>query len=205
MKIGLFGGTFNPIHYGHLRGAEEVREIFSLDKIIFIPSGIPPLKGSEVIEGIHRYNMVKLAVENNPYFEVSDYEIKLKEPSYTVNTLDHFKKLYRDHTLFFIIGVDALLDIPRWHKPRELLKKVDFIVMERPNFDIKKIDFTVEDESEGVFRILNSERRLFYVKVSPNHLSSTYLRDLVRRRKSLRYLTPDRVIDYINSHNLYRE
>lgn len=205
MKIGLFGGTFNPIHYGHLRGAEEVREIFSLDKIIFIPSGIPPLKGSEVIEGIHRYNMVKLAVENNPYFEVSDYEIKLKEPSYTVNTLDHFKKLYRDHTLFFIIGVDALLDIPRWHKPRELLKKVDFIVMERPNFDIKKIDFTVEDESEGVFRILNSERRLFYVKVSPNHLSSTYLRDLVRRGKSLRYLTPDRVIDYINSHNLYRE
>lgn len=205
MKIGLFGGTFNPIHYGHLRGAEEVREIFSLDKIIFIPSGIPPLKGSEVIEGIHRYNMVKLAVENNPYFEVSDYEIKLKEPSYTVNTLDHFKKLYRDHTLFFIIGVDALLDIPRWYKPRELLKKVDFIVMERPNFDIKKIDFTVEDESEGVFRILNSERRLFYVKVSPNHLSSTYLRDLVRRRKSLRYLTPDRVIDYINTHNLYRE
>lgn len=205
MKIGLFGGTFNPIHYGHLRGAEEVRELFGLDKVIFIPSGIPPLKGSDVIEGIHRFNMVKLAVENNPYFEVSDYEINLKEPSYTVNTVDHFKKLYGDDTLLFIIGVDALLELPRWYKPEELLRKIDFIVMARPNFDITKTNFIKESESEGVFNILNSDKKLFYAKISPNFLSSTFLRDYLRKGRSIRYLTPDSVIDYINSNNLYGE
>lgn len=204
-RIGLFGGTFNPIHYGHLRGAEEVREMFNLDRIIFIPSGIPPLKGSEVIEGFHRYEMVRLATTGNPCFEVSDYEIKLREPCYTVNTLDYFLRIYREHTLLFIIGVDAFLEIHKWYKPDELLRKIDFIVMARPNFDLESTNLIEKDCSAGFFRIRNSDKRLYYANITPIPLSSTLLRQALRDRRSIRYLTPDSVIDYISQHNLYKE
>ncbi len=100
MKIGIFGGTFNPIHYGHLRVAEEVRESFSMDKIIFIPAGIPPLKRHNILSGMHRLKMTELAIRGNPFFEVSDIEVRSKKPSYTFNTLKYLKKLYQKDALF---------------------------------------------------------------------------------------------------------
>lgn len=209
MKIGIFGGTFNPIHYGHLRGAEEVRESFELDKVIFIPSGVPPLKNSDVIEGVHRLRMTELAIKDNPYFEVSDYEIKIKEPSYTVNTVAYLKKLYWRDTLLFIIGVDSFFELPLWYKPEELLKMIDFIVMSRPGIEeiehkLENFGFIESKESENIFKIKNSDKRVYYAKISPFWISSTILRDMIRKNKSVRYLLPDIVIKYLENNKLYR-
>ncbi len=209
MKIGLFGGTFNPIHYGHLRGAEEVREYFYFDKIIFIPAGIPPLKGSNAIEGYHRLKMTALAIKDNPYFEVSDYEIQLQEPSYTVNTINYFKKLYEGHALWFIIGVDSFLELPRWHKPQELLRMIDFIVMSRPDSDkveykLENCEFIENKQSEDIFNIKNSEKKVYYIRITPLCISSTMLREKIKNNESIRYLLPEQVIDYIKKNNLYR-
>ena len=129
MRIGLLGGTFNPIHFGHLRVAEEVREAFCLDKIIFIPSGVPPLKTEGIIDANHRLKMTRLAINSNPFFEVSDIEVRQKKTSYTVNTLTHLKKLYQRDSLFFIMGIDAFFELKFWYKYEELLRMVDFIIM----------------------------------------------------------------------------
>ncbi|MCX8033898.1 MAG: nicotinate-nucleotide adenylyltransferase [Thermodesulfovibrio sp.] len=209
MKIGLFGGTFNPIHIGHLRGAEEVREYFELDKVIFIPSGIPALKHYEIIEGFHRLKMTELAIQDNPYFEVSDYEIKLRKPSYTVNTIPYFKKLYEGHTLLFIIGVDAFFELPRWYKTQKLLKMIDFIVMSRPGIEeieskMANLDFIESKQSENIFKIKNSDKKIYYIEISPFWISSTILREMIKKNKSIRYLLPDKVINYIESNKLYR-
>ncbi len=206
MRIGLFGGTFNPIHYGHLRGAEEVREFFNLDKIIFIPAGTPPLKSSNVADAIHRFKMTEIGIQGNPYFEISDYEIKNKGPSYTIKTINYFKKLYQEHTLFFIMGVDSFLDLHLWHENKQLLKMIDFIVMSRPNFDsFECSEFLAYKEREGCYRIKDSEKRVFYLEIFPYSISSSQLREMIRRGKSIRYLIPDEVIEYIKENNLYEE
>ncbi len=204
MKIGLFGGTFNPIHLGHLRGAEEVRENFSLDKIIFIPSGVPPLKTEGVIEGIHRLRMVEAAVKGNPFFEVSDYEIQIKGPSFTLNTLFFFKKLYEQHTLFFIMGVDSFMELHKWHRPEEILKMIDLIVMSRPGYKkIRQGKFIEGSDGENCFRIKNSDKKVYYLPISPFAFSSTKLRELVKSGKSIRYLVPEVVFEYIKEKKLY--
>jgi nicotinate-nucleotide adenylyltransferase len=210
MKIGLFGGSFNPIHYGHLRATEEVREYFQLDKIIFIPSGIHPLKSFDVIEGFHRLKMTELAVEDNPYFEVSDYEINIKEPSHTLNTIAHFKRLYMGHTLLFIIGVDSFFELLRWYKPYELIKMIDFIVMSRPGTEkiednMAILDFIESKQTGNVFTIKNTDKKIFYHEISPFWISSTIIREMIKKNKSIRYLLPNKVINYIEINKLYRE
>ena len=132
MKIGIFGGTFNPIHYGHLRSAEEIRLIFGLDRIFFIPSGNPPLKRKDLADADHRYNMVRMAVRDNPYFEVLDIESIRPGKSYTVNTLEQLLKNYADADFYFILGIDAFLDIPNWREPEKILSLANFIVISRP-------------------------------------------------------------------------
>ncbi|MGC8795851.1 nicotinate-nucleotide adenylyltransferase [Thermodesulfovibrio sp.] len=206
MKIGLFGGTFNPIHYGHLRVAEEVREAFLLDKIIFIPAGIPPLKKYDIVEAMHRLKMTELAVKDNPFFEVSDFEAKQKKPSYTINTLTHLKRLYQKDTLFFIMGIDAFLELKSWYRYEELLRMVDFIIMSRPGFDnLQNYEFIEDEEAENCFKIKNSDKRAFFISVSPFWISSTQIRKMIQNEKSIRYLVPEEVRKYIEDNKLYRE
>ncbi|MGC8938187.1 MAG: nicotinate-nucleotide adenylyltransferase [Thermodesulfovibrio sp.] len=206
MKIGLFGGTFNPIHYGHLRVAEEVREAFLLDKIIFIPAGIPPLKKYDILEAMHRLKMTELAVKDNPFFEVSDFETKQKKPSYTINTLTHLKRLYQKDTLFFIMGIDAFLELKSWYRYEELLRMVDFIIMSRPGFDnLQNYEFIEDEEAENCFKIKNSDKRAFFISVSPFWISSTQIRKMIQNEKSIRYLVPEEVRKYIEDNKLYRE
>ena len=137
MKIGIFGGTFNPIHYGHLRAAEEVRTMFGLERIFFIPSGNPPLKRKDLAEAKHRYKMVRMAVRGNPYFEVLDIECNRPGKSYTVNTLELLLKKYTDVDFYFMVGIDAFLDIPNWREPEKIMSLTNFIVLSRPgnNFE----------------------------------------------------------------------
>ncbi|MGB9822137.1 nicotinate-nucleotide adenylyltransferase [Thermodesulfovibrio sp.] len=206
MKIGLFGGTFNPIHYGHLRVAEEVREAFLLDKIIFIPAGIPPLKKYDIVEAMHRLKMTELAVKDNPFFEVSDFEAKQKKSSYTINTLTHLKRLYQKDTLFFIMGIDAFLELKSWYRYEELLRMVDFIIMSRPGFDnLQNYEFIEDEEAENCFKIKNSDKRAFFISVSPFWISSTQIRKMIQNEKSIRYLVPEEVRKYIEDNKLYRE
>ncbi len=134
MKLGILGGTFNPIHYGHLRAAEEVRSILSLDKVLFIPSGRPPFRKAGLIRAHHRYEMTKTAIKDNPFFGISDVEIESRTISYSVETIKKLAVQYTGADFFFIIGVDAFKDLPKWKQPKTLLRLSNLVVISRPGF-----------------------------------------------------------------------
>ena len=222
-KVGIFGGTFNPIHKGHLEIAEEIRDFFSLDYVIFIPAGIPPHKeNKDIVESHHRLRMTELAVEGHKYFKVSPVEVESPDISYSVNTLKMLKKELGDDTeLYFIVGLDAFLEIHTWKNVDELLTLCNFIVMERPGYRfidiinvpvniLKKID---EDKlvqlDRGVIKCiafpLNDRYRLYLLRIRPCDISSTTIRKLLRRGEDVKNLLPEPVRLYIMKNNLYRQ
>ncbi|MEW6215339.1 MAG: nicotinate-nucleotide adenylyltransferase, partial [Nitrospirota bacterium] len=193
MKIGIFGGTFNPIHYGHLRAAEEIRERLEFDKIIFIPSGNPPLKSRELADAEHRYKMTELAIAKNRFFEISDIECKRQGKSYTVNTTEELRDIYHGITLYFILGIDAFLDIPNWWHPERLISLTDFVVIPRPSFrfiDLLSSPYVYADkgtlERLDVFEIesytakLKSNRDMIALSLPLIDISATQIRRLAR-------------------------
>ncbi len=206
MRLGILGGTFNPIHFGHLRAAEEARERINLDKVIFMPSGNPPLKIVDLIDASHRYAMARLATASNVNFVVSDLEISQTEKSYTVNTIQRLCGIYPEDELFFVLGIDAFVDIPNWWQPDVLTGMVDFILVTRPGFnlmDALKSPYVLSaDESLEQFR-LKSGKNALVLKMTPMGISSTEIRRLLREGKSIKYLLPDKVEEYIYQHNLY--
>ena len=193
MKIGLFGGTFDPIHNGHLIIAEWVREELQLEKIIFIPAGDPPHKQENNITSIkHRLAMVNLAIEKNEKFSLSDIEAKKAGKSYTVETLRTLQNKFSSQTnLFWIIGSDSLLDLPNWFQPDEIVRLAQIIVYPRTNYPV----------NEAAVRFKN---RVLYVDSPLIDISSTLIRDRIRQEKSVRYLLPESVLNYIRRENLYR-
>jgi nicotinate-nucleotide adenylyltransferase len=212
MRFGIFGGTFNPIHFGHLRAAEEVRYKAGLDKIIFMPSGIPPLKSEELVDAYHRYKMVRIATSSNPDFLVSDIEIRGEEISYTLNTVEKMKRLYPEDELFFILGTDAFLDMPNWYKPDLLIEMIDFILVTRPGYDlfeiIKKSPFIrsrdlINTDGDIIDLSLLSDKKISVFKVTDINISSTEIRRLLRENRSIRYLLPEPVEEYIYRYKLY--
>jgi nicotinate-nucleotide adenylyltransferase len=187
-NIGILGGSFDPVHIGHLILAEYALAEYKLDKIIFIPNRIPNLKKPAQALPRHRYLMVKLAIQDNPRFMVSDIEIKRKGISYTYDTVRELKKKLKNARFFFIIGSDAYNELPHWKNFKKLIKEIEFIVATRPKSKVKKIP--------GVkFQILN---------IPEVDVSSSYIRERVNKGLSIRYLVPDRVWDYIREFNLYR-
>lgn len=187
-NIGILGGSFDPVHIGHLILAEYALEEYKLEKVIFIPNRIPNLKKPTHTSPRHRYLMVKLAIQDNPRFMVSDIEIKRKGISYTYDTVMELKKKFKNTRFFFIIGSDAYNELPRWKNFKKLIKEIEFIVATRPKSKVKKIP--------GVkFQILN---------IPEVDISSSYIRERVNKGLSVRYLVPDRVWDYIREFNLYR-
>jgi len=218
MKIGIFGGTFNPIHYGHLRSAEEIRTMFGLDRIFFIPSGNPPLKRKDLADAEHRHEMVRMAVRGNPYFEVLDIECVRSGKSYTVDTLEQLLKNYPAAVFFFMLGIDAFLDIPNWRGPEKILSLTNFIVLSRPgkNFsdlfqspylDMKKTLLAGIDsgDSESCTTVLQSGKKVILARVTQLGISSTDIRKRVKKGTSLKYLLPAEVESYIISNNLYKK
>lgn len=212
MRLGIFGGTFNPVHFGHLRTAEEVRQKLSLDRIIFMPSGNPPLKIKDLAEAPHRYLMVKAATESNEDFSVLDIELTQTEKSYTVDTVQRLYGIYPQDELFFILGADAFLDMPNWRLPDRLVSQVDFIIVSRPGFDMEDIAKSpyiddgggVSGETPGHQLKLKGGRRAVLMYVTQLGISSTDIRRLIRENKSIRYLLPQAVEKYIYEHGLYR-
>ncbi|MDO6355354.1 nicotinate-nucleotide adenylyltransferase [Caloramator sp. CAR-1] len=196
-NIGLFGGTFNPIHLGHLIIANEVLESLRLDKIIFIPTGVPPHKDIGVVKGKHRFEMVKLAIEDNPYFEVSDIEIKRLDYSYTYDTLKELQKIYYVNKFRFIIGYDAFLEIDSWKNVKEVFKMAQFVVVNR-NVESREMLKLIEEKCNKF------DGEAIYLKVPNIEISSTEIRKRINEGKSIKYLLPDKVIDYIQKNDLYR-
>ncbi|MCX5657328.1 MAG: nicotinate-nucleotide adenylyltransferase, partial [Candidatus Omnitrophica bacterium] len=189
MRIGILGGTFNPIHLGHLILAEEAIDLVGLEKIIFIPCYIPPHKSSKgIIQAAARLKMVNLAIGSNARFSVSDIEAKVKRKSYTINTLRALKKVFPMHTDFFlIVGSDALEELPRWKNFKEIQKLAKVIVAVRPGFKAAKKQYTNK-----------------LIKISQLGISSSDIRMRVKKGFSIRYLVPDKVEGYIRRNSLYR-
>lgn len=197
-KYGIFGGTFNPIHYGHLMICEYLKEELGLDEIIFIPTGNPPHKDLDV-SARARYDMVKLAIESNPGFEISDIETKRVKLSYTVDTVIELKKIYKEEKLFFLIGLDTLFQLKTWKKIEELSGEIEFVVALRPKYiDIEEIN-----------RELKFLRENYGTKVEIIHtplyeISSTELRERIKEEKSVKYLIPEEVVNYIKESGFYK-
>ncbi|WP_085875100.1 nicotinate-nucleotide adenylyltransferase [Peptoniphilus vaginalis] len=197
-KYGIFGGSFNPIHYGHLMICEYIKEEMGLDKVIFIPTGNPPHKDLEV-SAKDRYEMVRLAISPNPDFEISDIEATRVKMSYTVDTIRELKKIYREEKLYFLIGLDSIFQLKTWMKIGDLSKEIEFVVALRPGYINKdeinrEIDFLRE----------NFGTKVNLINTPLYEISSTDLRDRIREGKSLRYLIPKKVLDYIEESGFYK-
>lgn len=196
--IGIYGGVFNPIHIGHLLLAEFIREEFELDKIVFVPAGNPPHKQEQELESTqHRYNMVQTAIGKNPFFELSKIEVSRGGVSYTSDTLEELAKNYPRKKLYFICGADSIINLPTWHNIKKIFDIASLIVAGRPKIpetDYKNMVRFFKDQYDA--RIIQSEVPLMEV-------SSTQIRERVRKGQSIRYMVPDEVLDYIQLHRLY--
>lgn len=213
--IGIFGGTFNPIHYGHLRAAEEAREKIGLGKILFIPSWNPPLKENGLVSAEQRYEMARLAIAANPLFDISDIECRKPGRSYTVDTLLLLKDIYPMEKSCLILGIDAFMDIPAWYQPERLMELTDFVIISRPGYsfaDLPAITTTpagvLSDLDAGRLDTyeaqLRTGRKAFLVNVMPLNISATVIRRRVKEDRSIKYLLPEAVESYIISNKLYK-
>jgi nicotinate-nucleotide adenylyltransferase len=192
-KFGVLGGTFDPIHMGHLVLAEQVREKFQLDRVIFIPCASPPHKTEQELSPTQdRFEMTKLALQGNSYFLVSDIELKREGLSYTVETLRELKGLYKDKEIYFLTGSDVLNEITTWKNPEEIYKLAKLVIGIRPGFD--KFD------PENHFA-----KKSIIVNITGVDISSTQIREKVRKGESIKYLVPPKVEEYIKKRNLYKK
>jgi nicotinate-nucleotide adenylyltransferase len=208
----LFGGTFNPIHWGHLRGAEEIREAFSLSEVVFIPAAIPPHKmAGEVIEARHRLEMVRLATATNPHFSTTDIELLRSGKSYSIDTIRYFQERCSD-PLFFILGGDAFVEIETWKEFQNLFSLCNFVVMTRPGSQKDTLTSSLPKSLTHVFRydkeigvwIHLSSHTLYFKEITFLDISSTKVRDLIEQGESVRYLIPAEVEAYVKEHGLYQ-
>ena len=220
-RIGLFGGTFDPIHFGHLRAAFEVNTAFALDEICLIPSALPPHKSLACVSDVsQRLAMIRLALDDDFLFTVSDIELKRTGPSYSIDTVDYFKSTHPDDThLFLIMGVDAFLEIHTWKAYKKLFQEISIVVMTRPTgiseIDVdavKTIGAYMEERISAGYHYRDEisayvHERLPAVhvfKVSPLDISSSKIRNRVKNGGSVSAYLPDGVINYINEQGLYR-
>lgn len=187
-RLGVMGGTFDPIHHGHLVAASEVASVFKLDEVIFVPTGQPWQKG-EVTEGEHRYLMSVIATASNPRFKVSRVDIDREGPTYTVDTLRDIKAAYPDAELFFITGADAVAQILAWKDVDKIWELANFIAVSRPGHKL-----VIPDVPTGAIETL---------EIPALAISSTDIRRRLAETKPIWYLVPDGIVQYIAKHKLY--
>ena len=221
MRIGLFGGTFNPVHFGHLRAALEIREGFDLDEIILIPAALPPHKiPVDVADAADRMQMLDLALEDVSGLRLSDIESKRSGPSYTIDTVQHLRQTLPDQSrIYLIMGMDAFLEIDTWKSYNELLEQIPFIIISRPNTDSCDTDFgwkfleeylTSKISADYVFSKLQNcyrakdKKPVYIYEVTGLDISSTRIRSLISEGRPIRFLVPQKVAHYIQSRGLYK-
>lgn len=192
------GGTFNPIHIGHLIIAEKAREQFHLEEILFMPSGTPYMKNvSEVLPGSVRMDMTKLAIESNPFFSISTLEIDKKGSTYTYETLETLHDKNPNTEYYFILGADSLFAIQRWKNPEKIFANCHLLAALR---DDKSAE---EMEAQAAFLKTKYNANISLITTGHIEVSSSMIRDLAGKNRSIRYLVPDAVYDYIIENKLY--
>ncbi|MDP4181525.1 MAG: nicotinate-nucleotide adenylyltransferase [Bacillota bacterium] len=200
IKIGISGGTFDPIHYGHLIIAENIRNSFKLDKVIFVPAGLPPHKKHlKVTSSLDRLNMVKKAVSSNSYFEVSSVEVEREGYTYTIDTLKHFRKTYGEAAkLFFITGADVIKELHLWKDYSEILSMCSFVTALRPEYNDDEFYKAIEHYRS------NFNANIYIADAPMVQISSTDIRNRIAENRSIKYLLPECVEEYIFKNNLYK-
>jgi nicotinate-nucleotide adenylyltransferase len=224
MRIGIMGGTFDPIHLGHLRAAEEIYWAFGLDRIVFVPAARPPHKEEVVAaSAMHRYEMVSLATVFTPYFTVSPIELERKGKSYSVETVREFQRLSGpDTSLYFVVGVDAFLEMFEWREAKELLTLARVIVTARPGWRLDEVEHLLAPDQRRLlghptFKYLKvsevdpdrveeeiAPRQVLLVEVVSLDIASREIRQLVEEGRSIRHLVPDTVAAYMTKNRLYQ-
>ena len=188
-RLGLFGGTFDPIHNGHLRLAETARRELSLDRVVFLPARVPPHKGRPAASARDRWNMVRLALRGRRRFSASRYDLS-RAPAYTVRTVRHFRKLCPWAEIYFLMGTDSLRELPRWRRVDEILSLCRIAAARRPSFTLRSVPRSVR-------------RRLVWLRTPGLAVASRGLRERLRRGKSVSGLVPPAVARYIRERSLY--
>lgn len=202
MRLGVMGGTFDPIHLGHLVAAEEARCQFELDKVVFVPSARPPHK-TEVKHSpaADRLAMVRIAISGNPFLDASEEELKREGLSYTIDTLRAMRRQYGDGTkLFFITGADAILEILTWKDPEELLAESSFIAATRPGFALESLRQALPERTSRGADPLDS---VYSMEIPALAISSTDIRERASSGRPFRYMVPEGVWQYIETNGLY--
>lgn len=208
--LGILGGTFNPIHFGHLRLAEELCERLNLDQVRFIPSANPPLKAQPTVSARDRAAMVELAIAGNPKFSLDTRELAREEASYTIDTLISLRQeLGSEQPIALLLGSDAFLGLNRWHQWQALLSHCHIVVTTRPQFSLDTANQDIknllkEKTSSALSDLHQSAAGCIYLQaMTPLDISSSQIRGLYTKQQSPRYLLPDSVLSYINDHHLY--
>jgi len=228
MRIGIMGGTFDPIHYGHLNSAEEIAEVFKMNRVIFMPTFIPPHKKKEKITNVyHRLIMTMLATLSNPRFTVSTIEIERDGYSYTIDTVNELRNSFNKGSVknkfYFIVGVDAFKEIFTWKDAVRLLKNCDFIVTTRPGYIVDDLFNVLNDTAAKKYKnvkfkidrknpfgksprlyIIGSKHFIYPVETTALDISSTDIRRRVKNGMTVKYLLPEFVEEYINKNRLYK-
>lgn len=208
-RIGLLGGTFDPIHFGHLRGALEATECLRLDELRLVPNARPPHRDQPGATPEQRLAMVRLAVDNGSDLRVDDRELKRDRLSYSVETLESLRSELGDTvTLFMIIGWDAFGGLPGWHRWEELLELSNLVVLQRPDYDpeLPEVlkDLLAARSVSDPASANASAGQIICLSQTPLAISATHIRELVAANRSPRFLLPDAVLEYIETHGLYR-
>ena len=213
--IGLFGGTFDPIHFAHLRLAEEVADRFGLEQVHFIPTAVPPHRNEPSASPAHRLAMTRLAIQGNPRFAVDDRELSRAGTSYTIDTLSEIRSALGDRPLCLLMGADAFVALTTWHRWDELFDLAHIVVARRPGFPLEHLTSSLPDALRAQYLRRHSADlaamkatpagNIFAHELTALDVSATELRALIKRDASLRYLLPDAVIAYIDEHKLYKE
>lgn len=209
--IGIFGGTFDPIHFGHLRLAEEMAGAIGLSRVLFIPAGQPPHRGAPHTAAPHRLEMVRRAIAGNPCFVVDAREVQRPQPSYTVDTLTALRaEMEPGRPLWLLLGADAFLGLPSWHDWQRLFELANIAVAARPGAGLMQSDAMQEALKSDILNrqvteaaVAGSAGSVLLSAMTPLEISATAIRDTLARRGSVRYLLPDAVLDYIHEHQLY--
>jgi len=212
--VGLFGGTFDPVHHGHLRAGEEIRQAFSLSWVEFLPARIPPHKTDQPLTDIaHRVAMLRLAVEGNPYFRVSEVEATREGVSYLVDTLKTYREHYpSDVSLYFIMGMDSFQEIATWHRYPELFRLSHFVVIARPGYERPELSEVVSPDVASQFAPRAGEsdclehtggHRIYFRETTLLDVAASRLRTWIREDRTVRYLIPERVWEYVQENGLY--
>ncbi len=209
-RVAVFGGTFDPVHIGHLRSALEVAQALKLDAVRLVPNALPPHRAAPNVSAQQRLQMVELAIANEPLLTVDARELKRDKPSWTIDTLISVRQELAPHDqLFFVLGWDAFCGLSSWHRWDELLEHCHILVLQRPDADIEAPqvlrDLVAAKSVNDPQTLLGPSGQIAFVWQTPLAISATQIRHLLATQRCVRYLVPDTVFQYIYTHQLYQE